>query len=128
MALLPDGAEAANALAELPVGKPLQVEITRPRNLAHHRLFWKLCARIGEGIGKDAEWIERAFKVETGHFDHFTHGDKDTLVLRSIAFHKMDQTEFSRFFEECVNIAYARWGVEPAALADLLAPNESQKR
>lgn len=126
--LEPYGDESVTEFAHLPFEKPLQVDVAQPRNSGHHRLFWALCARIGRGIGKDAEWVERAFKVETGHFDVFRYGKRESLVLRSIAFHKMDQLAFREFFERCVQIMYERWKIDPASVADLLVPQEDQKR
>lgn len=127
-ALWPADDESVAEFAKLPQDKPLQVEAKQPRNIKHHRLYWKLCARIGHGIGRDAEYIDRAFKIETGHVDVFSYGGKAHLVPRSISFDKMDQLAFSQFFESCVQVAYNVWGVDPASVADLLVKEESQKR
>ena len=126
--LEPYGDESIVEFANLPFEKPLQVDVAQPRNSGHHRLFWALCARIGRGIGKDAEWVERAFKVETGHYDIYKYGGKESLVLRSISFGKMDQIAFREFFEKCVEIMYRVWKIDPASVADLLVPQEDQKR
>lgn len=128
MHLEPHGTESIEEFDRLPTHKPLQIDVTQPRNLEHHRLFWALCARIGKGIGKDAEWVERAFKVETGHFDVYTYAGKESMVLRSISFAKMDQIAFREFFEACVQVAYRVWRIDPASVADLLVPQEVQKR
>ncbi len=126
--LEPHGDESIAEFANIPFDKPLQLDIAQPRNSAHHRLFWALCARIGRGIGKDAEWVERAFKVETGHYDIYRFHGKESLVLRSIAFGKMDQLAFREFFERCVQIMYEQWKIDPASVADILVKNEDQKR
>lgn len=125
--LTPDGDEAHAEFEHIPRGKELRIEVTQPRNLKHHKLFWALCARIGKGIGQTAEWVERAFKVETGHFDIYDYRGRPHMVLRSIAFHRMDQIAFRDFFERCVQIMYERWKIDPAAVADLLAPQEEQQ-
>jgi hypothetical protein len=127
-ALYPDGDESIVALENLPFDKALKAEITQPRNLQHHKLFFALCARIGKGIGKETEWVEKAFKAELGHVDIFNYGGKPHLALRSIAFHKMDQIAFNSFFNECVQVAYDQWHIDPASIADLLVPEEQQKR
>lgn len=123
-ALFPEGTELNLEFEKVPRDKPLQVEVSQPRNPAHHRLFWALCARIARGIGQTAEWVERAFKVETGHFDIYKYGGKEHMVLRSIAFHNMDQIQFKEFFENCVQIMYRVWKIDPASVADLLVPEE----
>ncbi len=120
--------ESLTVMAKFPLERPLHAEITRPRNSQMHRLFFKLCARIAEGIGQDVEWVMRAFKVETGHFDIFEYRGKTSLVLRSIAFHKMDQTAFDTFFNQCIQIMYDRWKIDPASVADLLAKEEAHAR
>lgn len=126
--LAPDGDESIAEFADVPFGKTLRCEVKQPRNLSHHKLFWGLCARIGKGIGHDAQWVERAFCVETGHYDIYKFGGKTHLVIRSIAFQKMDQIQFREFFEKCVQIAYSIWKIDPASVADLLAREETQAR
>lgn len=126
--LEPYGDESVAEFDRLPTHKPLQVEVTQPRNSAHHRLFWALCARIGRGIGQEADWVERAFKVETGHYDIYNMpGGRECMVLRSIAFGKMDQIAFKDFWERCLEIMYAKWQIDPASVADLIVPEEAQK-
>lgn len=127
-ALVPDGDGSLAEFEKLPFGKPLQTEVTQPRNSAHSRLYWKLCQRIGSGIGKPAEWVSDAFKVETGHYDQFDYGGRQHIVLRSIAFHKFDQIQFREFFESCIKIMYENWKIDTASVADLLVPQEGHKR
>lgn len=128
LSLVPDGDEALAEFEKLPFGKSLQVEAKQPRNPRFHRLFWKLCARIGSGIGRDADWVERAFKTELGFYDVFSYKGKEHFVLRSIAFDKLDNTGFRDFFNGAVQVAYSTWGIDPASVADLLAKEEDQKR
>lgn len=126
--LVPDGSESNEEFEKVPRDKSLRCEVKQPRNGAHHRLFWTMCARIGQGIGESAEWVERAFKVATKYFDIYTYAGAEHLVLRSISYAEMDQIAFREWFEKCVQVAYEEWGVPPESLADLLAPQEDQKR
>lgn len=120
-ALVPDGTESVEALSFLPFDRTLRAEVEQPRNLKHHKLFWSLCARIGKGIGKNAEFVERAFKIETGHFSHYTLADgRDCIVLGSIAFHKMDQIQFDHFWRDCLEIMFRVWKIAPEGVNDLL--------
>lgn len=122
-ALFPVGDEFVAEFDELPQDKPLKIEVTQPRKLKFLRLYWSLCARIGKGVGKPSEWIDRAFKIETGHVEVYRYGGKEHLIIGSIAFHNMkDDGVFSQFFNSCVTVAYERWGVDPASVADLLIP------
>lgn len=126
--LYPDGTEAIIQFEKVPPNKRLMNDITQPRNQRFHRLFWSLAARIGRGIGKDPDWVVDAFKVETKNYQIFDYGGRIYLVLGSIAFHSMDEQKFSAFFNECCDIMYRVWKIDPASVADLLVKNEDQKR
>lgn len=127
--LFPVGDDFIAEFDELPQDKELKIEVTRPRNLKFLRLYWKLCTRIGKGIGKPADWIDRAFKIETGHVEAYRYGGKDHLIIGSIAFHNMkDDAVFSQFFNACVDVAYNRWRIDPASVADLLIPEGQEEQ
>jgi hypothetical protein len=120
-ALYPDGDESVEALSHMPFGKTLRGEVDQPRSVKHMRLFFALCSRIAKGIGKPTEFVERAFKIETGHFDHYRLASgRDVMVLGSIAFHRMDQVAFKEFWERCIQIMYEKWQIDPASVNDLL--------
>lgn len=126
-ALLPDGDESIATLDKLPFDRLLKAEVTEPRNIRFHNLFFKLCSRIGSGIGRDAAWVANALKIETGWTDVFEYGGKVHIVPRSIAFHKMDNLQFKEWFEQCVDVIYRVWGVDPASVADLLVPEGEEE-
>lgn len=119
-ALYGDGDEALAAMELLPFDKPLQADLRQPRNSKFSKLYWVICQRIGVGIGKDRQWVSDAFKVETGFCQVFNYGGKPHLVLKSTA--NLDEVAFKAYFESCVQIAYDRWGVDPASIADILEP------
>lgn len=123
--LFPADDASVEEFEKIPRDRMLRAEVTEPRNIAHHRLFFALCARIGAGIGEDTKWVERAFKIEAGLVDFYEYGGKTYRDLQSISFAKMDQIAFREFFEKCVQIAYERWHIDPASLADLLTPEEA---
>lgn len=124
-ALRPTDQESLEEFSKLPSGKPLHVEVKQPRNAAHHRLFWALCARIAEARGVTAENIADVLKIATGHFTLVrTKSYGEIHIPKSISFAKMDQTEFRMFFERCVLVVYEEWKIEPEMVADLLVPQE----
>lgn len=124
-ALRPVDQESLDEFSKLPVCKPLHVEVKQPRNAAHHRLFWALCARIANARGVEAENIADVLKIATGHFQLVrTKKYGDIHIPKSISFAKMDQTEFRNFFERCVIVIYEEWKIEPEMVADLLVPQE----
>lgn len=121
--LVADGADCADALRTLPAGKLLTAEIKQSRNIQHHRLFFALCKRIGDGVGVDADNIATVFKLATGHYTLVKskrHGE--LKIPKSISFSRLDQTGFRTFFDECVRVAFEEWGIEASALSDLLDP------
>lgn len=126
--LVADGDESISALSAIPFGKSLKAEIKQPRNSAFHRLFFAVCKRIGDGVGKDAEQIATVFKLATGHYDVIhskTYGE--LKIPRSISFAKMEETDFRKFYEKCIVVAFEEWRIEPEALADLINPKTEMR-
>jgi hypothetical protein len=124
-ALRPIDQESLDEMSKLPIGRALHVEVKQPRNAAHHRLFWALCARIANARGVDSENIADVLKIATGHFTLVrTRSYGDVHIPKSISFAKMDQTEFRTFFERCVLVVYEEWKIEPELVNDLLVPSE----
>lgn len=128
-ALAPDGPDCASVLAKIPFGKLMRVEVKQPRNGNFHRLYWALCARIGDAVGVDSENISDLLKIETGHcviVRSKTYGE--LRLPRSISYAAMDNAAFSDFFERCVQVIHETWGIAKpdilAAVDDLLTPAE----
>ncbi len=122
-ALFADGDESISELLSLPFGKTLKAEIKQSRNVQFHRLYFALCKRIADGVGRDAEEISTVFKFATGHVDQIhskTYGY--IKIPKSISFAKLDETAFREFFNHCVQVALTEWGIEPESLADLIDP------
>lgn len=128
-ALAPDGSDCASVLAKVPFGKLMRIEIKQPRNGNFHRLYWALCARIGDAVGVDSENISDLLKIETGHCTIVKSKTYGELRLpRSISYAAMDNAAFSIFFERCVQVICDTWGIAKpdvlAAVEDLLVPTE----
>jgi hypothetical protein len=104
--LVPCDDVASAALAKIKHGAVVQVEIKRPRNILHHRKFFALLNLVFENQDKyeEPEHLLAALKTSVGHCD-FLPGHNGMLVAipKSIAFHKMDQTEFEAFYDRCVD-------------------------
>lgn len=118
MNLRPFGAESAAVLSKIQFGKVLRAEVKQPRNGAHHRLYWTLCARIAAAVGCDAEHISHILKVRTGHVDIVKTKRGVEEIPCSISFAKMDQTAFNDFFEKCVNVIYTELGIARSDIID----------
>ena len=109
------------ALRKIKVGEVVQCEITRPRNLAHHRKFWALLNVFWQATG---DWSSTygvliELKVRLGHVQEVLLRDTGELVRvpKSISFAQMDQTEFDVFYDRCIaELCKMGGGIEEDAL------------
>lgn len=123
-----DGDESVSEMLSLPFGKLFKAEIRQSRNIAFHRLYFALCKRIADGVGRDAEEISTVFKFATGHTDQIhskTYGY--IKIPKSISFAKLDETGFREFFNQCIRVALTEWGIEPSSLSDLIDPKTEMR-
>lgn len=120
--LMPDSADerTQSILRGVPLGASVQVEISRPRNIQRHRLFWALASTIAQAIPGNltAENLVEILKIETGHCT-IVKGARDTYRLpKSIAFHKMEEPEFQAFMDRCCQFICSTWlqHIKPSGL------------
>lgn len=118
--LVPDCDNAREALAGVPVGSLVACEVTRPRNLKHLRLYWKLCATVGDAVGVHRENVSDLIKIRTGHYVTVKSASGLHMFPRSISFGKLDQAGFSKFFDEACRIVCAEFipNMKPSKLRD----------
>ena len=102
--LRPVDAAGAEVLQGVKVGALVFVDVTRPRNPSHHRLYWALCAHIAEAIDATPENVSDVIKLRTGHCTIVETKQGQVTLPRSNSFAKMDQAEFSAFFERAVRV------------------------
>lgn len=94
-------------MKEIPVGREVKAKITQPRNLKHHNLFFAMVGKVFENQDtyRTPEQLFVAIKVRLGYVDRFEVHDGTTVIKpKSIAFDKMDQTEFNAFFDAAVQL------------------------
>lgn len=107
--------EGYDLLAKLPHNRDVGCDIIRRRNPRHHRLAFAILRFVQTHCdlweGASTERILVALKIATGHVDTFV--DKETgqaaYVPRSISFAAMDQTEFSKWFDDACRVIAQRW-------------------
>ena len=122
-ALLPSGDESIEEFEKVPVGTDVEISIRQPRSAAHLRLYWALCARIGNAKGIDSEIVSDMLKIATGYCEIIQSRKYGQLRLpRSISFAAMDQIQFADFFRKCVDTIYTEWEISPSVVSDLLIP------
>lgn len=118
--LVPDDDNAREALQGVPIGALVACEVSRPRNLRHHRLFWKLCSSIGEAVGVHREAVANVIKIRTGHTMTVKTAKGWHEFPKSISWAKMDQGQFSAFFNDACAIVCSEFvpNMKPSALRD----------
>lgn len=107
--LIPEGDEANRILKGVKIGHPVMVEISRPRNINHHRLYWAMVSKIANAIDVEPENISDVLKLKTGHFVTVNTKSGPLQFPRSISFAKMDQAAFNTFFERCCKVIAEEW-------------------
>ena len=97
--LVPADDEARDLLRTIKLGATVGLELSRPRNIRFHRLYWGLCSTIASAIGAQAENVSDVIKLRSGHFTVVATKTERLRLPRSISFSKMSGDEFKAFFE-----------------------------
>ena len=118
--LQPADDAAVKFVGRLKLYELVAVEATQPRNLAHHRKFWKLMEIVAHNQQhyKSAEEVCVGLKVGVGHADFLQTKHGLVGIPRSINFASMDQTEFDAFYSKAVE--YLTTEVIPGLNKDVL--------
>jgi len=96
-------------LRGIKIGQSVMVEVTKPRNIQHHRLYWALVAKIARSIDVEPDNVSDVLKLRTGHFSTVNTKSGPVQLPRSISFASMDQAAFTGFFERCCNVIATEW-------------------
>lgn len=94
--------QGIDVLKKIPVGEEVRCEITKPRNLQHHKKFWALLDIVCEATGRwpTSEAVLLELKDALGYVQQRTLSNGKKLdVPRSISFTSMDQIAFEDFYE-----------------------------
>lgn len=98
-------------LNELAIGEEVNAKITKPRNLRFHRKFFALLAIVEDNLPEhleklyhNKEMMLTELKIELGYYKiHTTFDGRSFQIPLSIAFDKMDELEFRKFYNRAVN-------------------------
>jgi hypothetical protein len=90
-------------------GDIVMVEVKKPRNVQHHRLYWALVGLVHDNLDhelyKTPEALSEAIKVAAGICTRFELPSGEVgFIAGSIAFHNMDQTTFAAFYERVCDL------------------------
>jgi hypothetical protein len=97
------------ALQKLSQGQIVSVEIKQSRNIHHHRMFWALMTIVWENMDHErypnVEDFTGAIKIAAGLRTRIVLPNGDVgFMPGSIAFHKMDQIQFSEFYNRVCDL------------------------
>lgn len=105
--LVPQAPIDSELLDGFPSGKPLRVAITQPRSVPQLRLYWSMLRLVADNMETEVTtealhgWIKMrcgvsvAIPLRSGAVDQ---------VPGSVAFDKMDQEAFGRFFDRAMDL------------------------
>lgn len=81
--LVPTDDESRAALGRMADGECVEVEITRPRSLPWHKMYFGICREIGKNQDpvRDEASIDYELRIRAGHFDVLIVG-KDEFLER----------------------------------------------
>ncbi len=112
-------------LKRIPMGRVVSIEVRMPRNEKFHRLYWALISKVWENVDQEryptAEDLHTAIKIAAGLRTQIILPDGTIgFIAGSTAFHKMDGTTFSAFFDRVCDLIAKHFlpGVSEAELKE----------
>jgi hypothetical protein len=119
--IVPANQAAEDAFRKISHGTILEMELTKKRNGQHHKLYWALITKVWESqnVYPTPENLHTALKFAVGHVDVSAKLDgTPILVPRPTTYEKMDQLEFSDYFDRICDVLAVRFlpGVTGARL------------
>lgn len=96
---------------KLKLESDVRVQITQPRNIKFHRKLFALLQLVIENMPDrlranrgihSVEALLAALKIDMGYFSTVKIDGRNLIKLKSISFAKMDEAQFSRFYDLAV--------------------------
>lgn len=109
--LKPVDETGAEIIGKISAGETVRCEITRPRNLAHHRKFFALLNVIypHQTVYGSRAAFRAAIEVALGFGETVKLPDSRIIIIpTSISFANMDQTAFDALFEKAIDLIITR--------------------
>lgn len=103
----------------LKVGSTVKCKVSNPRNYEHHKKFFALVRLTFDNLPSNlAEYWKihneddmlRRFKRDLGYYNSMLNerGEKE-IEYQSISFSAMEQHEFERFYNQCIDLVLYRY-------------------
>jgi hypothetical protein len=127
--LRPADDAAREALSKIGNGECVSVELKRPRNIKHHRMYWALLGIVFDNMDGNryptVDDLHAAIKIAAGLRTRIELPDGAVgFIPGSIAFHRMDQTAFDAFYDRVCDLI-AKYFLPGVNSTDLKAEVES---
>jgi hypothetical protein len=110
--LRPIDEAAEDEFRKLKLGATVMVEVKRLRNPKHHQLYWALVSKVFDNQSRyeTREKLHDALKLACGVYDLLEMPDgKVHKIPGSIAFERMDQTQFGDFYNRVCDVIAAHF-------------------
>lgn len=113
---LPADELSADAITELGGDGPYRAKLSKPRNIQHHRKFFALLSVAfdawepsatyqGQKVKASRERFRKDLLILAGYYESYIGIDGSVhLEPKSISFAAMDQTEFSKLYDACIQV------------------------
>lgn len=101
--LMPADSDGQELISKLKLDELVYATISRPRNLKHHKKFFKMIGEVfkAQTFYLTQERMLNDIKVRMGHCDVYkTPEGTEYIGPRSISFAEMDQIEFGEFYNK----------------------------
>lgn len=104
--LSPHNQMGRDVMAKYALDDLVMVDVVKPRNLGHHRMYWALCQKVADNIDGEysAELISDVLKLRSGHCTAVRTKSGEVFIPKSISFAAMDQLAFNEFFDRIVRV------------------------
>jgi len=105
--LEPDDKAGIEYVSKLNVGDIIKAKTNKPRNYEFHKKFFALIDLVFENQDKyeTLEDLLVEIKLKVGHYkEHLTTKGQIIYLPKSISFAKMDEAEFSIFYEKVIDV------------------------
>ena len=99
-------------------GETVMCSIRKPRNYEFHKKFFALVRLTFENLPerlvrmlsvRNEEDMLTVFKLDLGLFSTSWHCGRNVVKLDSISFAKMDETEFQKFYDRCIDLVLSSY-------------------
>lgn len=108
-ALIPADGQAAERVAQVPLGEPVAIRFVGARSSPQNRLYWGILNHVAESSAwESAETLHECLKVRLGYFSTGkTPGGKLVVIPKSTAFEAMPHEEFCEYMDKAIKVICA---------------------